>query len=149
MEFPEWDIKENWNVFRWLAVGGVPPSSPFVQQQTTTTHIVTTVLPIGNHPTHMICPRYVLLCYALLSPDALIRCVSLLLLFIFDVSDLCIFFFFNLFTPNSCHAEIQTRTRREPGLIAYVSGFIIALMGLVWHFLFSFSFFVKHQFHEH
>lgn len=92
MEFPEWDIKENWNVFRWLAVGGVPPSSPFVQQQTTTTHIVTTVLPIGNHPTHMICPRYVLLCYALLSPDALIRCVSLLLLFIFDVSDLFNFF---------------------------------------------------------
>ncbi|XP_031618021.1 lipopolysaccharide-induced tumor necrosis factor-alpha factor homolog [Contarinia nasturtii] len=67
------------------AVGGVPPSSPFVPQQATTTHIVTTVLPIGNHPTHMICP--------------------------------------------SCHAEIQTRTRREPGLIAYVSGFIIALMG--------------------
>lgn len=41
----------------YLAVGGVPPSSPFVPQQTTTTHIVTTVLPIGNHPTHMICPR--------------------------------------------------------------------------------------------
>lgn len=31
----------------------------------------------------------------------------------------------------SCHAEISTRTRREPGLIAYVSGFIIALMGYV------------------
>lgn len=46
---------------------------------------VTTVVPIGPHPTHMICP--------------------------------------------SCLAEIDTRTRREPGLIAYVSGFIIALMG--------------------
>lgn len=46
---------------------------------------VTTVVPIGPHSTHMICP--------------------------------------------SCLAEIDTRTRREPGLIAYVSGFIIALMG--------------------
>lgn len=43
-----------------LAVGGVQASSPFVPQQTTTTHIVTTVLPIGNHPTHMICPRFVI-----------------------------------------------------------------------------------------
>lgn len=65
------------------AVNGVPPSRPFVPPITTT--IVTTVVPIGPHPTHMICPR--------------------------------------------CHAEIDTRIRREPGLIAYVSGFVIALMG--------------------
>lgn len=69
------------------AVGGVPPSSPFVPQNAATTQIVTTVVPIGPHPTHMICP--------------------------------------------SCHAEIDTRIRREPGLIAYVSGFVIALLGYV------------------
>lgn len=68
------------------AVGGVPPSSPYVPpQQAAATHIVTTVVPIGPHPTHMICP--------------------------------------------SCHAEVDTSIRREPGIIAYVSGFIIAMMG--------------------
>lgn len=71
------------------AVGGVPPTSPFVPADSATTHIVTTVVPIGPHPTHMICP--------------------------------------------SCHAEIDTRIRREPGLIAYVSGFVIALLGLVYY----------------
>lgn len=69
------------------AVGGVPPTSPFVPQNAATTQIVTTVVPIGPHPTHMICP--------------------------------------------SCHAEVDTRIRREPGLIAYVSGFVIALLGYV------------------
>lgn len=29
----------------------------------------------------------------------------------------------------SCHAEIETSTRTEPGMIAYVSGFVIALLG--------------------
>ncbi|XP_055378824.1 LITAF domain-containing protein [Condylostylus longicornis] len=28
-----------------------------------------------------------------------------------------------------CHAEINTSTRTEPGLIAYLSGFVIALLG--------------------
>lgn len=75
------------------AVGGVPPSSPYVPQNAAITQIVTTVVPIGPHPTHMICP--------------------------------------------SCHAEIDTSVRREPGLIAYVSGFVLALMGYVfrWHAL--------------
>lgn len=51
--------------------------------------------------------------------------------------------FIYLVSSNSCHAEIQTRTRREPGLIAYVSGFIIALMGFVWKFYSNFSFIFK------
>lgn len=67
------------------AVGGVPPTSPFTQQQPGTTHIVTTVVPIGPHPTHMICPN--------------------------------------------CHSEMDTSTRTEPGLIAYISGFVIAMLG--------------------
>lgn len=68
------------------AVGGVPPTSPFQpQQQFGPTRIVTTVVPIGPHPTHMICP--------------------------------------------SCHAEVDTNTRTEPGVIAYVSGFVIAMLG--------------------
>lgn len=29
----------------------------------------------------------------------------------------------------SCHAEIETTTRTEPGMIAYLSGFVIALLG--------------------
>jgi len=67
------------------AVGGVPPTSPFQPQQFGATRIVTTVVPIGPHPTHMICP--------------------------------------------SCHAEVDTNTRTEPGVIAYVSGFVIAMLG--------------------
>lgn len=47
--------------------------------------IVTTVVPVGPHPTHMICP--------------------------------------------SCHAEIDTATQTKPGLIAYISGAIICLVG--------------------
>lgn len=47
--------------------------------------IVTTVVPVGPHPTHMICP--------------------------------------------SCHAEIDTATQTKPGLIAYISGAIIAILG--------------------
>lgn len=31
----------------------------------------------------------------------------------------------------SCHAEIETTTRTEPGMIAYLSGFLIALFGWV------------------
>lgn len=65
------------------AVGGVPPTSPYQPQQFSATRIVTTVVPIGPHPTHMICP--------------------------------------------SCHAEVDTNTRTEPGVIAYVSGFVIAM----------------------
>lgn len=30
-----------------------------------------------------------------------------------------------------CYAEIDTATRTEPGMIAYISGFIIALLGYV------------------
>lgn len=67
------------------AVGGVQPSSPFTPQQVGPTRIVTTVVPIGPHPTHMICP--------------------------------------------SCHSEMDTSTRTEPGLIAYISGFVIAMLG--------------------
>lgn len=69
------------------AIGGVLPTSPFTPNQRLAdgTTIVTTVVPIGFQPTHMICPH--------------------------------------------CHAEINTATRKEPGLIAYVSGFFIALMG--------------------
>lgn len=57
--------------------------------------IVTTVVPVGSHPTHMICP--------------------------------------------SCHAEINTATQTKPGLIAYISGAIIFILGwvknLVYYFL--------------
>ncbi|XP_065348803.1 lipopolysaccharide-induced tumor necrosis factor-alpha factor homolog isoform X2 [Cloeon dipterum] len=75
------------------ATGGVPPASPFTPGPVPSTHhaqthgptIVTTVVPVGPHPTHMICP--------------------------------------------SCHAEIDSSTETKPGLIAYISGFIIALCG--------------------
>lgn len=69
------------------AIGGVKPSSPFTSQQPTaqTTHIITTLVPLGRNSTHMICP--------------------------------------------SCNIEIETSTRTEPGLIAYLSGFVIALLG--------------------
>lgn len=30
-----------------------------------------------------------------------------------------------------CYSEIDTSTRTEPGMIAYISGFIIALLGYV------------------
>lgn len=56
-----------------------------------------------------------------------------------------IYFCFFLFNKNSCHAEIQTRTRREPGLIAYVSGFVIALMGYVFEWYVGFF----KQLHQH
>lgn len=71
------------------AVGGVTPSAPFTPQQPILTgqRIMTTVVPIGPHSTHMVCP--------------------------------------------SCHSEINTKTRSSPGLIAYVSGFLIAVFGLV------------------
>ena len=29
----------------------------------------------------------------------------------------------------SCHSEMNTQTRTEPGLIAYISGFVIAMLG--------------------
>lgn len=69
------------------AVGGVPPSSPFVQssQPVPGPTIVTTVVPVGPGTTHMICP--------------------------------------------CCHAEIDTATKTEPGLIAYFSGVVIFLLG--------------------
>jgi hypothetical protein len=31
-----------------------------------------------------------------------------------------------------CHAEINTATKKEPALIAYISGLLIALVGCVW-----------------
>lgn len=31
----------------------------------------------------------------------------------------------------SCHAEIDTKTKTEPGIIAYISGIVIALVGWV------------------
>ncbi|XP_041987854.1 LITAF domain-containing protein [Aricia agestis] len=67
------------------AVGGVGPSSPYTPQYSPTSGpaIVTTVVPVGSQPTHMICP--------------------------------------------SCHAEINTVTKKKPGLIAYISSAIIAL----------------------
>lgn len=69
------------------AVGGVPPSSPFTPGHSLSggPTIVTTVVPVGPQPTHMICPY--------------------------------------------CHAEIDTATKTEPGLIAYISGVVIALLG--------------------
>ncbi|XP_044767163.1 lipopolysaccharide-induced tumor necrosis factor-alpha factor homolog [Coccinella septempunctata] len=41
------------------ALRGVPPSSPYVAQNSFTKgpEIVTTVVPIGPNPTHMICPH--------------------------------------------------------------------------------------------
>lgn len=47
--------------------------------------ILTTVVPVGPQPTHMICPH--------------------------------------------CHAEVDTTTRTEPGVIAYISSVVIALLG--------------------
>lgn len=71
----------------------VPPSHttntiPISNQQGTplvTQQIVTHVVTIGPHSTHMICP--------------------------------------------SCHGDINSKTRSSPGLIAWVSGFLIALFG--------------------
>ncbi|XP_026478627.1 cell death-inducing p53-target protein 1 isoform X2 [Ctenocephalides felis] len=73
------------------AMGGVPPTSPFTAakspfpQQQTSPPIVTTVVPVGPHSTHTVCP--------------------------------------------TCGAEIDTATTTEPGIIAYVSGVVIALLG--------------------
>lgn len=41
------------------AVGGVPPAAPFTPQQQSLRqqHIITTVVPLGLNPTHMICPH--------------------------------------------------------------------------------------------
>ncbi|CAG9853968.1 unnamed protein product [Phyllotreta striolata] len=43
------------------AIGGVPPSSPYVPNHALVTkgpsEIVTTVVPVGPNPTHMICPH--------------------------------------------------------------------------------------------
>lgn len=70
-----------------LAVNGVNAAAPLTPQQPilTAQHIVTTVIPLGPHATHTICP--------------------------------------------SCGTEINTKTRSSPGLIAYVSGFLIAVFG--------------------
>lgn len=88
------------------AVGGVPPTSPYVPNHSCKCltiecwtvlsynfvgvvhrgpEILTTVVPVGPEPTHMICPH--------------------------------------------CHAEIDTTTKTEPGLIAYIVGTIICLIG--------------------
>ncbi|CRK98106.1 CLUMA_CG011474, isoform A [Clunio marinus] len=69
------------------AVNGVDPAAPLTPQQPilTAQHIVTTIIPLGPHATHTICP--------------------------------------------SCGAEVNTKTRTSPGVIAYVSGFIIAALG--------------------
>ncbi|XP_054276275.1 LITAF domain-containing protein-like [Macrosteles quadrilineatus] len=80
------------------AVGGVPPSSPFTPSQPVKHRgfmetqaqgpvIMTTVVPVGSQPTHMICPH--------------------------------------------CYSEITTKTKTEPGLIAYISGTLIALFGFI------------------
>lgn len=70
------------------AVGGVQPTSPYVPN--TVYHqngpsIVTTVVPVGPHATHMICPH--------------------------------------------CQAEIDSSTKTQPGLIAYIAGLVICLLG--------------------
>lgn len=69
------------------AVNGVNAAAPLTPQQPilTAQHIVTTIIPLGPHSTHTICP--------------------------------------------SCGIEINTKTRSSPGLIAYVSGFLIAVFG--------------------
>uniref|UniRef100_A0A336KRY7 CSON002283 protein n=1 Tax=Culicoides sonorensis TaxID=179676 RepID=A0A336KRY7_CULSO len=67
----------------------VPPSGaapgPIPGQPVVTQQIVTHVVTIGPHSTHMICP--------------------------------------------SCHGDINSKVRSSPGLIAWVSGFLIALFG--------------------
>lgn len=69
------------------AVNGCQAANPLTPQQPilTAQHIVTTVIPLGPHSTHTICP--------------------------------------------SCGAEVNTKTKTSPGLIAYVSGFLIAAVG--------------------
>lgn len=70
-----------------LAVNGVNAAAPLTPQQPilTAQHIVTTIIPLGPHATHTVCP--------------------------------------------TCGSEINTKTRSSPGLIAYVSGFLIAVFG--------------------
>ncbi|XP_014254026.1 lipopolysaccharide-induced tumor necrosis factor-alpha factor homolog isoform X2 [Cimex lectularius] len=73
------------------ASGGVPPSSPFQPQpihHKQPTSIVTTVVPLGPQPTHMICPH--------------------------------------------CHVEIESSTKRKPGIIAYLSGIALCAIGCFW-----------------
>ncbi|CAG9800593.1 LITAF domain-containing protein [Chironomus tepperi] len=69
------------------AVNGVNAAAPLTPQQPilTAQHIVTTIVPLGPHSTHTVCP--------------------------------------------SCGSEINTKTTTQPGLMAYISGFIIALCG--------------------
>ncbi|XP_018576725.1 lipopolysaccharide-induced tumor necrosis factor-alpha factor homolog [Anoplophora glabripennis] len=72
------------------AVGGVPPTSPYVPNHSIMKgpEIVTTVVAVGPNPTHMICPH--------------------------------------------CQAEIDTTTKSKPGLIAYISGAILCIIGCFW-----------------
>lgn len=37
----------------------------------------------------------------------------------------------HMICPN-CHAEVETSIRKEPGLIAYITGAVIALLGGIW-----------------
>jgi lipopolysaccharide-induced tumor necrosis factor-alpha factor len=69
------------------AINGVNAAQPLTPQQPilTAQHIVTTIVPLGPHSTHTVCPN--------------------------------------------CGCEINTKTRTSPGMIAWVSGFIIAMMG--------------------
>ncbi|XP_019870959.1 LITAF domain-containing protein [Aethina tumida] len=70
------------------AVGGVPPTSPYIPNHKILNHgpeILTTVVPVGSNATHMICPH--------------------------------------------CHVEIDTTTKTKPGLIAYLAGALICLIG--------------------
>lgn len=65
----------------------VPPQGAVGEQQqpVITQQIVTTVVTIGPHSSHMVCPI--------------------------------------------CHANINSRTRSSPGLVAWVTGFLLALFG--------------------
>jgi lipopolysaccharide-induced tumor necrosis factor-alpha factor len=69
------------------AINGVNAAQPLTPQQPVLTaqHIVTTIVPLGPHSTHTVCP--------------------------------------------SCGCEINTKTTTSPGVIAWVSGFLIALFG--------------------
>lgn len=82
-----WNSSTENRIFLILAVNGVNAAAPMTPQQPilTAQHIVTTVIPLGPHSTHTICP--------------------------------------------SCGCEMNTKTRTSPGLIAYVSGFLIAVFG--------------------
>lgn len=96
------------------AINGCNPTNPLTPQQPilSAQHIVTTVIPLGPQSTHMICKLFLYI-------------IELKLKYFMRIS-----FVKNIsFVGPSCGCEVETKTKTTPGLIAYISGFLLAALG--------------------